>query len=54
MPINCPLGKNSNSCWGCLFSGINQSTPTNKICTHPDYDKPKGLKVKPRKIKRRR
>ena len=53
MPINCPLGnKDSHSCWWCLFGSNNQSTPTNKICNHPDYDKPKSYKVKPKRVLR--
>lgn len=54
MPINCPLDyKDSHSCWWCLFSSINQSTPTNRICNHPGYDKPKKLKVKPKRVCKR-
>jgi hypothetical protein len=49
MLTNCPLGKkDSHSCWWCLFGGINQSPPTNKICTHPNYKE--TMKVKPRKV----
>ena len=52
MPINCPLGyKDSHSCWWCLFSNLQTNQPTNRICNHPDYDKPKRLKVKLRKVK---
>ena len=54
MPINCPLGKDSHSCWWCLFSSNNQPVPTNKICNHPDYGKSKSYKVKPRKVRIKR
>ena len=54
MITNCPLGnKDSHSCWWCLFSNIQSNNPTNRICNHPGYDKPKTYKVKPKRICKR-